>query len=297
MGNILFSEFLNTCQQRVDQQLKTLLPVDDGPASQLFAALRYSVFNGGKRIRPVLAYAAAHALGGINWDTDRVAAAVELVHAYSLIHDDLPAMDDDDLRRGKPTCHIAFDEATAILAGDALQTLAFEQLTTLQDTSPETTLHIIASLAKAAGAQGMVAGQAIDIAAVNGTLTLEELEHMHRQKTGAMIVASITMGALSTGNVTEQQLSALINYGEAIGLAFQVQDDILDVTANTSMLGKQQGADQAMNKPTYTSLLSLDGAKEKAIQLQKDAVDALSDFDQNADQLRAIADYIVNRNY
>ena len=297
MGNVPFSEYINTCQQRVDVQLETLLPNDDGPASQLFAALRYSVFNGGKRIRPVLAYAAAHALGGINRDTDRVAAAVELVHAYSLIHDDLPAMDDDDLRRGKPTCHIEFDEATAILAGDALQTLAFEQLTALQDTSPETTLHIIASLAKAAGAQGMVAGQAIDIAAVNGTLTLDELEHMHRQKTGAMIVASITMGALSTGNVTEQQLSALINYGEAIGLAFQVQDDILDVTANTSMLGKQQGADQAMNKPTYTSLLSLDGAKEKAIQLQKNAVDALSDFNQNADQLRAIAVYIVNRNY
>ncbi|MEH6466355.1 MAG: farnesyl diphosphate synthase [Porticoccus sp.] len=297
MGNIPFSEFLSTCQQRVDKQLETLLPDDNGPASQLFAALRYSVFNGGKRIRPVLAYAAAHALGGINRDTDRVAAAVELVHAYSLIHDDLPAMDDDDLRRGKPTCHIAFDEATAILAGDALQTLAFEQLTALQHTSPETTLHIITSLAKAAGAQGMVAGQAIDIAAVNGALTLEELEHMHRQKTGAMIVASITMGALSTGNVTEQQLSSLISYGEAIGLAFQVQDDILDVTANTSMLGKQQGADQAMNKPTYTSLLSLDGAKEKAIQLQEDAIDALSDFDQHAGQLRAIADYIVNRNY
>ncbi|MEH6617154.1 MAG: farnesyl diphosphate synthase [Porticoccus sp.] len=298
MGNIPFSAYLSTCQQRVDQQLETLLPDDDdGPASQLFAALRYSVFNGGKRIRPALAYAAAHALGGINRDTDRVAAAVELVHAYSLIHDDLPAMDDDDLRRGKPTCHIAFDEATAILAGDALQTLAFEQLTALQHTSPETSLHIIASLAKAAGAQGMVAGQAIDISAANGALTLEELEHMHRQKTGAMIVASITMGALSTGNVTEQQLSSLISYGEAIGLAFQVQDDILDVTANTSMLGKQQGADQAMNKPTYTSLLSLDGAKEKAIQLQEEAIDALSDFDQHAGQLRAIADYIVNRNY
>ncbi len=297
MGDTPFSEFLSTSQQRVDQQLERLLPNDDGSASQLFAALRYSVFNGGKRVRPVLAYAAAHAIGKINQDTDLVAAAVELVHAYSLIHDDLPAMDDDDLRRGKPTCHIAFDEATAILAGDALQTLAFEQLTTLQNTSPETTLHIIASLAKAAGTQGMVAGQAIDIAAVNGTPTLEELEHMHRQKTGAMIVASITMGALSTGNTTEQQLASLTNYGEAIGLAFQVQDDILDVTANTSMLGKQQGADQAMNKPTYTSLLGLDGAREKATQLRKDALDALSDFDQHADQLRAIADYIVNRNY
>jgi geranylgeranyl pyrophosphate synthase len=297
MGDTPFAEFLSTNQQRVDRQLETLLPDDEGPASQLFAALRYSVFNGGKRIRPVLAYAAAHALGSINQDTDRVAAAVELVHAYSLIHDDLPAMDDDDLRRGKPTCHIAFDEATAILAGDALQTLAFEQLTTLEKTTPETTLRIIASLAKAAGVQGMVAGQAIDIAAVNGTPTLEELEHMHRQKTGAMIVASITMGALSTGNKTEQQLASLASYGEAIGLAFQVQDDILDVTANTSILGKQQGADQAMNKPTYTSLLGLDGAREKATQLQKDALDALSDFDQHADQLRAIADYIVNRNY
>jgi geranylgeranyl pyrophosphate synthase len=297
MGDTPFAEFLSTNQQRVDRQLETLLPDDEGPASQLFAALRYSVFNGGKRIRPVLAYAAAHALGSINQDTDRVAAAVELVHAYSLIHDDLPAMDDDDLRRGKPTCHIAFDEATAILAGDALQTLAFEQLTTLEKTTPETTLRIIASLAKAAGVQGMVAGQAIDIAAVNGTPTLEELEHMHRQKTGAMIVASITMGALSTGNKTEQQLASLASYGEAIGLAFQVQDDILDVTANTSILGKQQGADQAMNKPTYTSLLGLDGAREKATQLQKNALDALSDFDQHADQLRAIADYIVNRNY
>lgn len=297
MGDTPFAEFLSTSQQRVDRQLDTLLPDDEGSASQLFAALRYSVFSGGKRIRPVLAYAAAHALGSINQDTDRVAAAVELVHAYSLIHDDLPAMDDDDLRRGKPTCHIAFDEATAILAGDALQTLAFEQLTTLQNTSPKTTLHIIASLAKAAGVRGMVAGQAIDIAAVNGTPTLEELEHMHHQKTGALIVASITMGALSTGNTTEQQLASLTSYGEAIGLAFQVQDDILDVTANTSILGKQQGADQAMNKPTYTSLLGLDGARKKATQLQKNALDALSDFDQHADQLRAIADYIVNRNY
>ncbi|MDX2350516.1 MAG: (2E,6E)-farnesyl diphosphate synthase [Porticoccus sp.] len=297
MGDIPFSKFLSTSQQRVDRQLETLLSDNEGPASQLFAALRYSVFSGGKRIRPVLAYAAAHALESINQDTDRVAAAIELVHAYSLIHDDLPAMDDDDLRRGKPTCHIAFNEATAILAGDALQTLAFEQLTTLENTSPETTLRIIASLAKAAGVQGMVAGQAIDIAAVNGTPTLEELEHMHRQKTGAMIVASITMGALSTGKATEQQLDSLTSYGEAIGLAFQVQDDILDVTANTAMLGKQQGADQAMYKPTYTSLLGLDGAREKATQLQKDALDALSDFDQHADQLRAIADYIVNRNY
>ncbi len=297
MGTPPFSEFLSQSQQRVDRQLETLLPIVSGPASQLFAAIRYSIFNGGKRVRPVLAYAAAHAFGNINQDTDRVAAAVELIHAYSLIHDDLPAMDDDDLRRGKPTCHIAFDEATAILAGDALQSLAFTQLTELKSVPPQTVIQSIATLAKAAGVEGMVAGQAIDIASVNGTLTIEQLEHMHRQKTGAMIIASIIMGALSSGQASEQQLMALTSYGDAIGLAFQVQDDILDVIGNTSMLGKQQGADQAMNKPTYTSLLGLEGAKEKAMQLHQDAIDAISHFDQHADHLRAIADYIINRDY
>ena len=297
MGTLPFSEFIASCQQRVNEQLEAVLPPTDGPASQLHTALRDSVFNGGKRIRPVLAYAAAHALGNINQDTDRVAAAVELVHAYSLIHDDLPAMDDDDLRRGKPACHIAFDEAIAILAGDALQTLAFEQLTTLQEVPPEIALSLVASLAKAAGAQGMVAGQAIDISSVDKALTLKQLEHMHRQKTGAMIVASISMGALSTGPVTEQKFSALTAYGEAIGLAFQVQDDILDVVGNTAVLGKQQGADQALHKPTYIELLGLDGAKEKAMRLHQEALIALADFDSSADQLRAMADYIVNRNH
>lgn len=297
MGISTFSEFLSQSQLRVDKQLETLLPTVSGPANQLFTAIRYSVFNGGKRVRPVLAYAAAHALGNINQDTDRVAAAVELIHAYSLIHDDLPAMDDDDLRRGKPTCHIAFDEATAILAGDALQTLAFTQLTELENVPPQTVIQSIATLAKAAGTEGMVAGQAIDIASVNNILTIEQLEHMHRQKTGAMIIASIILGALSSGQASEQQLMALTSYGDAIGLAFQVQDDILDVIGNTSMLGKQQGADQAMNKPTYTSLLGLGGAQEKAMQLHQDAIDAISHFDRNADHLRAIADYIINRDY
>ncbi len=297
MGISTFSEFLSQSQLRVDKQLETLLPTVSGPANQLFTAIRYSVFNGGKRVRPVLAYAAAHALGNINQDTDRVAAAVELIHAYSLIHDDLPAMDNDDLRRGKPTCHIAFDEATAILAGDALQTLAFTQLTELENVPPQTVIQSIATLAKAAGTEGMVAGQAIDIASVNNILTIEQLEHMHRQKTGAMIIASIIIGALSSGQASEQQLMALTSYGDAIGLAFQVQDDILDVIGNTSMLGKQQGADQAMNKPTYTSLLGLGGAKEKAMQLHQDAIDAISHFDRNADHLRAIADYIINRDY
>ena len=297
-----FSDFLQHCQQRTNTLLENLLaetkvPETESVSNQLHQALRYSVLNGGKRIRPILAYAAAEATGGINGDTDLVASSVELTHAYSLVHDDLPAMDDDDLRRGKPTCHIAFDEATAILAGDALQTLAFEQLTKLELAAPKTALQLITCLAEAAGAKGMVEGQAIDITSVNQVLTLEQLENMHHKKTGAMIVASITMGALSTEHATAQQLSALTTYGKSIGLAFQVQDDILDVVSDTSVLGKQQGADEALNKPTYTALLGLDGAKEKAQQLHQKAIDALSSFDHKANQLRAVADYIVNRDY
>jgi len=297
-----FSNFLQRCQQRINTLLENLLaetkvPETKSISSQLHQALRYSVLNGGKRIRPILAYAAAEATGGINDDTDLIASSVELIHAYSLVHDDLPAMDDDDLRRGKPTCHIAFDEATTILSGDALQTLAFEQLTKLKLVAPKTALQLIACLTKAAGAKGMVEGQAIDITSVNQMLTLEQLEYMHHKKTGAMILASITMGALSTGHATAQQLSALTTYGEAIGLAFQVQDDILDVVSDTSVLGKQQGADEALNKPTYTALLGLDEAKEKAQQLHQSAINALSIFDHKADQLRAVADYIVNRDH
>ncbi len=303
MAEQSFPDFLKLCQQRVNQQLDYLLPDPEDPtnqpssSNQLKSALRYSVLNGGKRIRPVLSYAAAEALGGINQDTDLVASSVELIHAYSLIHDDLPAMDDDDLRRGKPTCHIAYDVATAILAGDALQSLAFEQLTKLQHIQPKTSLQLISCLAKAAGAEGMVEGQAIDISSVDQTLNLQQLEHMHHKKTGEMILASITMGALSTGNATTDQLSALETYGRAIGLAFQVQDDILDVISDTAVLGKQQGADQALNKPTYTALLGLDGAKEKAQQLHVEAINALAIFDHSADQLRAVADYIVSRDH
>lgn len=297
MGNEPFSDFLQRCQQRINQILGSLLSKTGGPAEKLHQALQYSVLNGGKRVRPVLSYATAEALGGINNDTDLVASSVELIHAYSLIHDDLPAMDNDDLRRGKPTCHIAFDDATAILAGDALQSLAFQQLTELQHVPAQISLQLISCLATAAGAQGMVEGQAIDIASVNQTLTVEQLEYMHHKKTGAMILASITMGALSTGNATSVQLSALKAYGEAIGLAFQVQDDILDVVGNTNVLGKQQGADEILHKPTYTALLGVDGAKEKARQLHQDAIEALSIFDHNANQLRALADYIVNRSY
>ena len=261
MDTLSFADFQQQSQQRIDQHLNAILPIAGQGETTLFEAIRYSLFNGGKRIRPLLAYAAANAVGEINPSTDRVAAALEMIHAYSLIHDDLPAMDNDDLRRGKPTCHIAFDEATAILAGDGLQALAFEQLLEAQQLPPQTTLRLLAMLTKAAGIDGMVYGQAIDMAAVNQTLTLPQLEHMHRHKTGAMISASVMMGGMTAG-ASEGQLGALKDYGEAIGLAFQVQDDILDVTTDTAVLGKQQGSDQARNKPTYLSLLGIDGARK-----------------------------------
>ena len=296
MNTLPFADFLQYSQQRIDQYLNATLPIPGQAEIPLFEAIRYSLFNGGKRIRPLLAYAAANAVGEINPSTDRVAAAVEMIHAYSLIHDDLPAMDNDDLRRGTPSCHIAFDEATAILAGDGLQALAFEQLLEAQQLPPQTTLRLLAILTKAAGFDGMVYGQAIDIAAVDQTLTLPQLEHMHRHKTGAMITASVMMGGMTAG-ASERQLGVLKDYGEAIGLAFQVQDDILDATTNTAVLGKQQGSDQARNKPTYLSLLGIDGARQKAAELHSQSLTALASFDERADQLRAIANYIVKREY
>lgn len=291
-----FASFAGQCQQRINNKLIQCLPDTDAPAERLCSAMRYSVLNGGKRIRPMLAYAAADAVGSINEATDAIAAAVELIHAYSLIHDDLPAMDNDDLRRGKPTCHIAFDEATAILAGDALQSLAFEQLTQLPDMDADTCLRLIRLLSVAAGAEGMVAGQAIDIEAADHALTLPELCHMHRKKTGALISASITMSAIAAG-ADKSQLNALEKFGHALGLAFQVQDDILDITSDTDTLGKKQGADEARNKPTFVSLLGLEQAKEKLSQLHCESLEALSGFDDKANHLRSIGNYIVSRNH
>ena len=293
MGQAEFLTFSSQAQQRVNSALEACLPNTEN--NRLLEAMRYSVLLGGKRIRPMLVYAAAEAVGAMNEDSDRIACAVELIHAYSLIHDDLPAMDDDALRRGQPTCHIAFDEATAILAGDALQSLAFEQLTQLRQTSASTSIALIRILAHAAGAKGMVAGQAVDIDAVDQQLNLQQLSEMHRHKTGAMIQASILMGAICTDSATDQQLSALKLYGEAIGLAFQVQDDILDVTSSTEVLGKTQGADQHHNKPTFISLLGLEQAKEKLNELHQQSLNALENFDQRADHLRDIANYIVSR--
>lgn len=283
--------------QQVDAQLEQSLPQAEGPAEKLFAAMRYSVFNGGKRLRPALCLAAADAIGNSNANTVKVAAALEMIHAYSLIHDDLPAMDNDDLRRGKPTCHIQFDEATAILAGDALQSLAFQQLTELNDIAADHLLDLVAMLAKYSGCNGMAVGQAIDLAATGQTLDIDQLTNMHRHKTGALIEAAVLMGALTTGCASQAQLDALRDFAQAIGLAFQVQDDILDVESSTEQLGKQQGADAANNKSTYTSLLGLEQARNQAASLYQQSIDSLAPLAERAEPLRHLASFIVNRAY
>ncbi len=292
-----FSDYLSTCQSRINDVLKQQLVFPDGGAPKLQEAMAYSLFNGGKRVRPVLVYAAAQACGAEQSLADVPAAALEMIHSYSLVHDDLPAMDDDDLRRGKPTCHIAFDEATAILAGDALQTLAFEILsdTTRSSLTPAQRLNMIQILSQASGVTGMCGGQSIDLEAVGHEVDLAYLENMHNHKTGALIHASVIMGAHCNPNVSAEQLEQLSLYAKAIGLAFQVQDDILDVTSDTQTLGKAQGADAALNKPTYVSLLGLQGAQAKAQELHETALQALSPFGDQAKWLKAVSEYIVQR--
>jgi len=283
--------------EQVDTQLEQIIPAATGPAAQLYAAMRYSVFNGGKRMRPALCFAAAEALASSDANTAKVAASVEMIHAYSLIHDDLPAMDDDDLRRGVPTCHIQFDEATAILAGDALQSLAFKQLTELSGLPAQINLKLVAILSDLAGCNGMVSGQMIDLAATGEHLDIEQLTHMHRHKTGALIEASVLMGALTTGAASEEQLSALSQYARAIGLAFQIQDDILDVESSTQQLGKHQGSDSHNHKATYTSILGMDKARSETQQLYNQSIEALAPFADRAEPLRELAKFIVQRSY
>ncbi len=292
-----FNAFISDYTAQVDAQLEAILPVAAGPAEPLFAAMRYSVFNGGKRVRPALCFAAADAVASSDRNTARVAAAVEMIHAYSLIHDDLPAMDNDDLRRGKPTCHIQFGEATAILAGDGLQALAFQQLTELKDIPAQTAVELIAILSRLGGCSGMVAGQAIDLAATGTALNQQQLKTMHAHKTGALIEASVVMGALATAQATQQQLSALREFSKAIGLAFQIQDDLLDVESSTEQLGKQQGSDANNQKSTYTSILGLESARSEATALYQQSMQALDVFADKADSLRAIADFIIKRKH
>lgn len=290
-------QLLHSYTQQVDAQLELIIPQAAGPASKLYKAMRYSVFNGGKRVRPALCFAAADAIGASNSNTAKVAAAVEMIHAYSLIHDDLPAMDDDDLRRGVPTCHIKFDEATAILAGDGLQSLAFKQLTELADLPASINLKLIAILSDLAGCNGMVSGQAVDLASTGKQLSADELDYMHNHKTGALIEASVVMGALATDQATDDQIEALKQYARTIGLAFQIQDDILDVESSTEELGKSQGSDSANDKATYTSILGIEKARSEAKRLYQTSIDALSIFSNNADSLRALAKFIVHRSF
>lgn len=292
-----FDQRIQSYTQQVDAQLELIIPPDTGPASKLYQAMRYSVFNGGKRVRPALCFAAAEAISASDDNTVKIAAAVEMIHAYSLIHDDLPAMDDDDLRRGVPTCHIQFDEATAILAGDGLHSLAFKQLTNLTGITASINLEIIAILSDLAGCNGMVTGQAVDLESTGTQLSVEELNYMHTHKTGALIEASVVMGAMATNQADEAQVDALRSYARAIGLAFQIQDDILDVESSTEHLGKSQGSDSDNNKATYTSILGIEKAKSEAERLYQESLEALSSFDDKAEPLRALAKFIVHRTF
>ncbi|MEA5671851.1 farnesyl diphosphate synthase [Pseudomonas sp. MH2] len=295
----MINSYQSACQARVDAALEPLFMAPSKELERLYAAMRYSVMNGGKRVRPLLAYAACEAFGVAPEQANGAACAVELIHAYSLVHDDLPAMDDDDLRRGQPTTHKAFDEACAILAGDGLQSLAFSALLDahLSPQPDAIRLAMVQALAKAAGPAGMVGGQAIDLGSVGVKLDQQALEYMHRHKTGALIEASVRLGALASGRAEATQLDALQTYAQAIGLAFQVQDDILDVESDTATLGKRQGADIARDKPTYPALLGLDAAKAYAIELRDQALVALEGFGESAEPLRALARYIVERRH
>lgn len=290
------AQHIDVYRQRVDSYLQQTFNQRPGLSQQLNAAMTYGSMQGGKRIRPFLVYATAELFNTPLTDCDALAAAVECIHAYSLIHDDLPAMDDDDLRRGQPTCHIAFDEATAILAGDALQTLAFELLSQADSGfTPSQQIAMIRTLADASGQNGMCGGQALDLAAENQQVSLAELEQIHAGKTGALIRAAVKLGALSHSDITPAQLTHLDQFASAIGLAFQVQDDILDIISDTETLGKPQGSDQANNKSTYPSLLGLDGAQQKAQQLYQESLQALAKLDYNTGLLEQFAHYIIER--
>jgi geranylgeranyl pyrophosphate synthase len=292
-----FAHRLAAYQARIEQVLERYLRLPDAGTARLREGMRYSVLGGGKRLRPVLVYASGQALGApLEW-LDAPAAAVELIHVYSLVHDDLPAMDDDDLRRGRPTCHRAFDEATAILVGDSLQALAFSVIAddTQSGVPAAARLEMISLLAHAIGISGVAGGQAIDLAAVGRALSVEELEDMHRRKTGALIEASVLLGATAAGKADKTRFSALRGYAAEIGLAFQIQDDILDVEGNLAALGKIPGADAAKQKPTYPSTVGLEAARARASELRDRAVSALEPLGADAAPLADLAHFVVNR--
>ncbi len=299
-----FSAWLSKRAQHVEHVLARVLPQEDAVPARLHRAMRYSVLGGGKRVRAALVYAAAYACQPAHstqpdtereWAQDLAAAAVELVHAYSLVHDDLPCMDDDVLRRGRPTVHVQFDEATALLAGDALQPLAFDLLAQMP-IAPPLIVQAIRDLAQAAGSLGMAGGQAIDLESVGKSLTQQALQQMHVLKTGALLAASVSLGGLAAG-ADAQQRSALDAYSSAMGLAFQVIDDVLDVTADSSQLGKTPGKDAAANKPTYVTLMGLAQARAFAGELHQRALAALSPLGDSGVLLAGLADFIVLRDH
>ena len=294
-----FGEQLTAWQSRMESALRKRLPEPAANPARLHEAMGYTVLGGGKRIRPALLFATARAVGLAEEQVEGAACAIELIHVYSLVHDDLPAMDDDDLRRGRPTCHKAFDEATAILAGDALQTLAFLVLSRdpALPSSPAVRLRLVEILAEASGSFGMAGGQAIDLAVQGQKVDLPQIEAMHMRKTGALIRASVMLAAACQPSLDPQLLHSLERFAEPIGLAFQIQDDLLDVLGDVATLGKATGADRDRAKPTYPALLGIAASQERVRVLHQEAVEALTLFGSRADDLRHLADWLLSRHY
>ncbi|MDP3540594.1 MAG: polyprenyl synthetase family protein [Azonexus sp.] len=297
MSAISFADWMAATQARVESALARHLPGSDCIPARLHDAMRYATLGGGKRVRPLLAFAAGELTGAAADKLDTAACAVEMIHAYSLVHDDLPCMDNDVLRRGRPTCHVEFDEPTALLVGDSLQTLAFELLASQPTAEPARQLEMITLLAHASGSRGMAGGQAIDLASVGKALNQPELELMHALKTGALIRAAVLLGALTGQPLSADERLGLDRFAKRAGLLFQVVDDILDCTASTATLGKTAGKDDAADKPTYVSLLGLDAARSYADELRSDALDALSIFGERARRLTQLADFICHRQF
>ena len=293
-----FQTWVSAHQSRFEDGLRRLLPERDIAPQRLHAAMRYSVLDGGKRVRPLLAFAAGEMTGANNARISIIAAAVEFIHAYSLVHDDMPCMDNDMLRRGKPTCHVEYDEAIALLVGDSLQSLAFQLLAEhkLSD-QPERQLYMIKLLSSASGSRGMAGGQAIDLDSVGKPLSVPELEFMHIHKTGALIRASVLLGAMCGEPLNDEQFGQLDHFGKSIGLAFQVVDDVLDSEADTATLGKTAGKDAEQLKPTYVTLLGVAEAKKMVQVLHGEAHDALEVFGERAHRLRELANFITQRKY
>jgi farnesyl diphosphate synthase len=290
-----FGDWMKAAQAGTEAALDRFLPPAAHVPAKLHAAMRYTTLGGGKRVRPLLVHASGELFGAPAEALARAASAVEMIHVYSLVHDDMPCMDDDALRRGKPTVHVAYDEATALLVGDTLQARAFEVLAGSTDVAPARLVTMLRLLAEAAGSAGMCGGQAIDLDSVGVALGLDELERMHQLKTGAMLRVSVLLGALAGGALAPRQVEALDAYAKAIGLAFQVVDDVLDATADSATLGKTAGKDAAANKPTYVSILGLEPSKALAQTLRLQAHAALAPFGEQALRLRELADLIVQR--